>query len=131
MSIQYNSNNVPQGGLFAEFFRGQGAPASLGTYLIESITPTVSVTLNKRPGVDGGENGWWMVDGDIEGSITVQRATDVTPTLQNGDFFTAAIRVNAAGEAISERFVLHGMSQEKAMGAYSKQSGSVIVDQHV
>ncbi len=138
MSIAYNSNNIPKGGLSVVFYRpisgdapgAAGADTLLGTYLVESLTPTESATVNKRPNTDGGENGWWIVAGDVEGAIKVQLATTATPWLTNGDYFeTATLFINSAGAGVNRRFVVHGMAPEVS-SAYRSQSGNVIVDQH-
>lgn len=100
---------------------------TLGIYLMESCVPQESATLNKRPDTDGGKNGWWLVTGDTEGQAVFQRNIETTPTLKTGDYFTAAIRVDSLGNAISERFVVHTPSHQVDAG-YRKQSVSVIVD---
>lgn len=127
----YVSNAIPFGGITVEVFRNQANPASLGNYLVESISVAQGSIVGKRPGVDGGPNGFWIVNGDREGSITLQLAIDTTPSLENGDFFSASIRRDAAGAAVSERFVLHNLTRPVGMQEYGKQTGSVIVDQHV
>lgn len=132
----YNSGGVPYGGLTVTCKRptvdSNGVPtggsSTLGTYLVESCGPTTAAVLNKRPGVDGGKNGWWMVDGDTEGAVEIQLATTETPHLQNGDYFDADIRVDANGDPVTERFVMHDMSPAIATTQYRKQSGQVIVD---
>ncbi len=137
MSISYNSNAIPKGGLSVTFKRplNGDAPADatasvLGTYLVESLTPTESATVNKRPNTDGGENGWWIVAGDVEGAIKVQLATTATPWLTNGDYFeTSSLFIGADGNGVNRRFVVHGMAPDVS-AAYRSQSGNVIVDQH-
>lgn len=124
----YNSGAVPNGGLIVTVKRGQSAPVTLGSYKVESCNPVQGSTLNKRPDIDQGPNGWWLVNGEREGSATLQLATDDAPTLENGDFFDAAIRRDAAGDPVTERFVLHQMGIVVGAGEYRKQSGSVIVD---
>lgn len=128
----YVSKGVPYGGLYVEVFRladveDNDSGVSLGTYLLESITPQRSAVIGKRPDTDGGKNGWWMVNGDTEGSAVFQRNVETTPTLQNGDYFEAAIRVNDAGAGVSERFVIHTPAHQVDAG-YRKQNVSVIVD---
>jgi hypothetical protein len=133
---KYNSKGVPHSTFFAEVFRlsdpdNNASGVSLGTYLFESVTRSETSTLNKRPGIDGGKNGWWIVGGDVEGSFTCQLATSSTPTLQAGDYFNAAIRRGSDGQPVSERFVIHSVSDPREMGQYQKQSGSIIVDDQV
>ena len=128
----YVSKGVPFGGLFVEIFRlsdpdNNGSGVSLGTYLLESITPQDSAVLGKRPGTDGGKNGWWLVEGDVEGSAVIQRNLEATPAVQNGDYFEASIRVSSAGAGVSERFVIHTPGHQVDAG-YRKQNVSVIVD---
>lgn len=128
----YVSKGVPFGGLFVEIFRladvdDNDSGVSLGTYLVESITPQDSAVLGKRPGTDGGKNGWWLVTGDTEGSAVIQRNIVTTPCVQNGDYFEASIRVDDAGAGVEERFVIHTPGHQVDAG-YRKQSVSVIVD---
>lgn len=141
MSTVYNSNAVPKGGIRVQVYRAAdpeapsavGDPATnaalLGTYIVETITPTKGVTLSKRPSEDGGRNGWWMVEGDVEGSIKVQLSITATPTLQSGDYFEdSSIFRNSAGVAVNYRFVVSGMAIDVG-SSYRSQSGSFIVDQ--
>ena len=131
----YVSKTVPFGGLFIEIFRladpaDNNSGISIGSYLLESITHTISATLNKRPGTDGGKNGWWLITGDVEGAAVIQRAAAATPTLANGDYFSASIRVDANGAGVAERFVIHGVGHS-VDSSYRKQNVSVIVDDQV
>ncbi len=128
----YVSKSVPFGGVNVQIYRladvdDNNSGALLGTYKIETVTPTQGSILNKRPDIDAGKNGWWLVNGDIEGSAVIQRNVVTTPSLQNGDYFEAAIRVDSAGAGITERFVIHNPSEE-AGASYRKVSCSVIVD---
>lgn len=131
-NLAYRSKGVPYGGLFVTVYRladpdDNGSGVSLGTYLLESCTPQDSATLNKRPGTDGGKNGWWLVNGDVEGQAVFQRNLETSPSLKNGDYFDAGIRVGDDGVAVEERFVIHTPSHQVDSG-YRKQSVSVIVD---
>lgn len=130
---KYNSGGVPHGGMFVDIYRLSNPEdtttgVKLGRYLVESCNPSASATVTKRPNVDGGKNGWFITEGDTEGQSVIQRNTAATPTVDNGDYFEAAIRVNAAFTAVIERFVIHTPDHAKDAG-YRKQSVTVIVDQ--
>lgn len=132
---QYVSKQVPFGGITVEVFRltdpaDNNSGASLGNYKVESISPNRSSILNKRPDVDGGKNGWWIVEGDVEGSAVLQRNIATTPSLESGDYFSASVRINSAGVAVAERFVIHNPTEEVG-ASYRKVSCSVIVDDQV
>lgn len=129
---QYVSKSVPFGAITVEMFRladpaDNNSGVSLGNYKLESLVVNGSDILNKRPDVDGGKNGWWIVGGDREGSFTAQRNIATTPSLVGGDYFSASVRVNAAGAPVVERFVIYNPSEPTDAG-YRKVTGSVIVD---
>lgn len=131
----YLSNSVPFGGFSVSILRPTDPdsptsnPTTLGTYLVESITPSYNGILGKRPAVDGGDNGWWLVNGTIEGSGTIQLPTLTSPTLKNGDYFTVtSIEADANGAAVSRKFVIHSPSTTISTSDYRKQNVSVIVD---
>jgi hypothetical protein len=131
-NLKYNSGAVPFSTFFVDIFRladpGDNATgAKLGQYLVESMTPTDSSIVQKRPNIDGGKNGWQIVEGDCEGSITIQRNVQATPSLKNGDYFDAALRVGSDGAPVTERFVLHQPAHSFDAG-YRKQSMSFVVD---
>jgi|SRR6185312_14499587 len=132
---KYNSGNVPHGGLYVDVYRpidpekpNDGA-TKLGTYRIESISPKPGATLTKRPDIDGGKGGWFIIDQDTEGNVVMQRNVATTPTLQNGDYFDAGLGIDATNAVINERFVIHGPDRPADAG-YRKMSLSVIVDQY-
>lgn len=130
---RYNSGNVPHAAIFVDIFRPtdpanpNNAAAKLGTYRIESAGPKEGATLTKRPDIDGGKNGWFMVAGDTEGSATIQRNVQTTPTLRTGDYFDASLRIDAGGTPVPERFVIHAPDYPADAG-YRKMSVSIIVD---
>jgi len=124
----YVSNSVPFGGITVEIFRGQANPASIGEYIVESLTPTQSVIEGIRPASDGGDNGWWLVTGMTTGECVIQLATDATPTLLPGDYFSASIRRDENGAVIAERFVIGRVGHSVATTDYRKQSCDVRVD---
>ncbi len=135
MSTAYVSNNVPFGGLSVSVSRPtsganpSGGASVLGTYLIESMTPTRGVVEGTRPGTDGGDNGWWLVNGPIEGAIVAQLAITATPTLEPGDYFeSSAIYYGADGNGVNKRFVFKEMGIAVETTGYRKQSGSFKVD---
>jgi len=134
-NMKFNSGGVPQGGIYVDIYRPSdpqnpnGGGEKLGTYLLESCTPKTGGGLTKRPDIDGGPNGWFIIDGDVEGSATIQRNVAVTPTLENGDYFDAGIRISATGAVLDERFVIHQPDRPVDAG-YRKMSVSVIVDQY-
>lgn len=126
------SGGVPFGGQFVDIFRLTNAGdntsgVKLGRYLIESVTPSVTAALHKRPNIDGGKNGWYIVEGDTEGSATIQRNTGATPSIGNGDYFDAAVRVGADGNPVPERFFIYQPNPNIDMN-YRKVSVNVIVD---
>ena len=104
---------------------------SLGTYLVESLSPNASAIVVNRPAVDAGENGFVIVNGPIEGNVKIQIATGVTPTPRNGDFFVvldASIEADSNGAAVSRQYVIHGVSGEISAGTYRYVTASVRVD---
>jgi hypothetical protein len=132
-NAKYNSRGVPHGGIFVDIYRpndpdnpNNGA-AKLGTYRVESCVPKHTSTLTKRPDIDGGKNGWFITGGDVEGNAVIQRNVATTPTLDDGDYFDAAIRIAADGSTVAERFVIHQPDRPIDSG-YRKMSVSVIVD---
>jgi hypothetical protein len=108
------ANSVPSGGFFADFYRfatGGASATKLGTYRVMSFSPSREATVTDRPDIDGGDNGWTMIAGKIEGSITVQLATDASPTLQAGDAFTTSVIFrDPSGTALPIMCVLGSMS---------------------
>lgn len=128
MSDAYNTNSVPHGGLLADIYRGQAAPVLLGTYKVESLAPTVNGVIVDRPEIDGGDNGWVAVEGSVTGSAVIQLATNATPTLAIGDFFTAAVRRDTSGNSINEVFVITQVGHAFEMNNYRKQSVNVRVN---
>lgn len=132
----YNSGGVPHGGMFVNIYRPadpenpNNAPGTLlGRYLLESCNPSSAGNLVIRPDVDAGENGWFITKGPFQGQAVIQRNTSVTPTVENGDYFDAALRVSDAGALVGERFVIHTPDYAKDAG-YRKQSVTVIRDKH-
>ena len=129
----YVSNSVPFGGFFINRWRNTGTQAvpawtKISVDRVESFSPQASVKLDKRPDVDGGPNGFTMVSGDYEGTITIQAATDATPSPLPGDVFTTSVIFrDKAGAAIQQLVVLGAMTP--AVDAnYRKYSGNAIVD---
>ena len=112
----YVSNSVPFGGFFINRWRNTGTQAvpawtKISVDRVESFSPQASVKLDKRPDVDGGPNGFTMVSGDYEGSITIQAATDATPSPLPGDVFTTSVIFrDKAGAAIQQLVVLGAMT---------------------
>lgn len=128
----YVSGSVPFGGLTVNIYRlsdpdSNSSGVLLGAYKVESATPNITATLNKRPDIDGGKNGWWLINGDTEGSAVIQRATAATPSILTGDYFEAGIRRDASGNAVTERFVIYNPSEPQD-ASYRKVSCSIIVD---
>jgi hypothetical protein len=140
MSIAYQSNAVPSGGLLIEVYRFDtppgSNPAKLGDYNLESLSPTVESIEVNRPNIYGGEtsaadgSGWAISEGPTKGSAVIQLASTASPTLAVGDYFAASIRVDKNGQAISERFVITSVGHSVAMTDYRKQSVNVRVDKH-
>lgn len=131
MTTAYNSNAVPFGGIFANFYRNEDTPALLGSYLVETISPADAAVGGTRPAVDGGDNGWWLVPGITEGPATIQLATTATPTLKNGDFCKlSAISVDATGTPEQRYFVVMNPSPAIATTEYRKQSVTLREDKY-
>lgn len=134
-NMKFNSGAVPQGSIFVDIYRPTDPQqpntggAKLGTYRLESLSPKTGGTLHKRPDIDGGQNGWWIIDGDVEGSAVIQRNVAATPTLENGDYFDAFARIGSDGTPVAERFVIHVPDRPLDVN-YRKISVSVIVDQN-
>ena len=132
---KYNSGGVPHGGIFVDVYaptdpeNPNNGATKVGTYRLESCTPKAGSTLTKRPDIDGGPNGWYIVDGDIEGNANFQRNLTTTPTLENGWYFDAGIRIDKTGATVNERFVVHSPDRPIEVG-YRKMACSVIVDQY-
>jgi len=131
----YVSKSVQFGTITASVYRladvdDNNSGALLGTYKLESLTLSGSDILNKRPDIDGGKNGWWIITGDREGSAVLQRNVATTPSLLAGDYFEAALRVNSAGATVTERFVIYSPS-ESFDNSYRKVSCSIVVDDQV
>lgn len=131
----YVSKSVPFGSLSVDVYRlsdpdDNNSGVLLGTYKLESLTLSGSDILNKRPDVDGGKNGWWLVTGDREGSCVAQRNVATSPSLLTGDYFSVSVRVNSAGTPVAERIVIYNPS-EAFDSSYRKVSCSCIVDDQV
>src|SRR5258706_4792502 len=78
----WNDANVPYGARTVVFKRqasaGSGSwSTTLGTYVLESITPTRSSQVQQRRDEVGQPNGAFGVDNFVEGSAVVQLATTV------------------------------------------------------
>lgn len=128
----YVSKAVPFGAISVNVYRladpdDNDSGVLLGAYKAESIVVGNSDILNKRPDVDAGKNGWWIIAGDREGSCVLQRAVAATPSLLTADYFEVAIRVDSAGTPVTERFVIYNPS-ETVDASYRKVSASCIVD---
>jgi len=128
----YVSGSVPFAAFTANIYRltdpdDNNSGVLLGAYKVESATPNITATLNKRPDIDGGKNGWWLINGDTEGSAVIQRANAATPSILTGDYFEAGIRRDASGNAVTERFVIYNPSEPQD-ASYRKVSCSIIVD---
>src|SRR6516225_909731 len=135
LNERYNSGPVPHGGMHVDIYRPtdpsnpNGGANKLGTYKLESASPKIDAELVKRPDVDSGQNGWFIVDKDAEGSAVIQRNIVATPTVQNGDYFDAYLFVDTAGNAVGKRCVIHSPDASIDSG-YRKISCSIIVDQN-
>jgi len=113
------ANAVPSGGFFAKIYRpgydNSGTlvftQLSASPYRVLSFSPQRDSSVVDRPDIDGGDNGFTVVAGKIEGSITIQLATDGSPTLQPGDCFkTSVVFRDTAGASVAQMIVLTGMS---------------------
>ncbi len=143
LNAVYVSAGVPFGGLTGVTIYRPTAPLTPGTapttlatnYVIESVTPTNNTIMGKRPAADGGDNGWWMVAGTIEGSAVMQIPSGTSPTPVGGEFFVVTtdvngqnVEVDSAGAQVSRRFVIHSPAESVSTTEYRKISCSVIVD---
>lgn len=141
LNAAYVSNGVPFGGFSTSLIRPSDPlnpgtnPTTLGTYVVETITLNHQGILGNRPAADGGDNGWFLVNGPIEGSATIQIASSTAPTPQNGDYFSLTVDVNgqnvevdSAGAQVTRRVVLHSIGLPVGIGEYRKVSCSVRVD---
>jgi hypothetical protein len=124
----FNSNAVPHGGLYVNVYRDQTNPVLLGVYLMEMSTPTENGVVGDRPDTDGGDNGWWLVNGKAEGPATFQIAAGATPTLKNGDMFaTSKFSTAANGTGEKRYFAIISPAHDVGM-QYRKQSCTVRQD---
>jgi hypothetical protein len=121
----YVSNQVPFGGFFIKVYRNQSSPTQLGSadYILETASPTDEVVEGDRPGTDGGDNGFWLVNGKTEGPAVIQLASASTPTLKNGDFFKCSLfSTDSAGAGEARYFVIKSTSPTIGTNDYRKQS---------
>lgn len=129
------ANSVPSGGFFANFYRpsvdGAGVVTfgdPFGTYRVLSFSPNREAAVTDRPDIDGGDNGWTMVAGKIEGSITVQLPTDGVRNLKPGDVFaTSVVFRSATNTPVKQMVVLSSMSTNMDTSARA-QSGTARVN---
>lgn len=125
----YTSNQVPAFGFDVNVYRNQSSPTLLGAYILEATSPTDNGIFIDRPGTDGSDNGWTLVNGKAEGPATFQLATNATPTLKNGDFFKSSkLEVSSGGVGVARYFVIHSPSPTIATSDYRKQSCTIRED---
>lgn len=114
----YNDGGVPTGGFAIQLMRGQPTGTLLGTYVLESFTPTRPSRLTERPDFDGGPNGFKAVNAQEKGSGVIQIATLATMFPQRGDWFQ-----QTADPAITnEKWVIVDFSEPFEAGVYYKQN---------
>lgn len=121
----YVSNSVEFGGLLVTLYRylsGQSvAPTSMGVYILESANPATEAVTGDRPGVDGGDNGFWIVNGKTEGAATLQVATSATPTPINGDIFRVnQFYVDENGTGVDSYYVVENPQPTVSTTEYRK-----------
>lgn len=132
-NIKFNSGGIPHGGLYVDIYRPNdpenpnNGGTKLGTYLVESCSPKRGGGLTKRPDIDAGPNGFFIVGQDEEGSAVIQRNVAATPTVDNGDYFDAYLSVDQNGAQVAARYVIQS-PDHTADASYRKMSCSVIVD---
>ena len=114
----FNDNSVPTGGFAISLSRGAGAGTVLGTYVLESFTPTRPSKLTERPDYDGGPNGWKAVNAQENASGVLQIATSATTFPQRGDWFT----LTADPAIANEKWVIVDFSEPFEAGMYYKQN---------
>jgi hypothetical protein len=135
-NLKYNSNSVPFGGVYVDVYRptaqdangNPNASVKLGIYLMESHSPKRAHISQDRPDTDGGDNGWSLVAGKVEGSATFQRNVNVTPTLDTGDYFDVYYTVDQNGNPVAGRFVIMDPDWAKETG-YRKMACTTRLDQ--
>lgn len=134
----YNSNQIPFGGLNVTVYSNSVAAATgvntgtlVGVYACTDANPTPEAVIIDRTNISGGDGGWVMVNGKIQGSATIQLATNATPSLQNGWYFDAAFFVsNATPPAdITKRWVISNPGPVIAANGARQQTCTIICDQ--
>lgn len=118
----YNNSSLPRGTRSEEFFRGVSnddyTGASLGTYLLETDTPTRPSTITERRGTKNEATGW-AASADFDTLTgTAQLATSTTKPLQRFDWFVDTFD----SEIGTERWVITEVGQPEAQGDTRKQT---------
>lgn len=127
----FNSNSVPFGGFSITLWRTQATPTQIGTYILESCSPTFNAVTIDRPGTDGGDNGFTVVDGKYEGQAVLQLATNATPMPQNGDMFlTSLLGVSSAGSGEAKYFTIINPSPGVSTSDYRKVTCTIRQDKY-
>lgn len=124
----YASNAPVYGGLVIHLYRPGATPTDLGQAILESASPSESSVKGERTNELGGENGWWLVDGPVEGSATIQVKDASSPTIHTGDYFDAGIRHDATGASTTERFVIFNPGITVDQGGARKMTCSIKLD---
>ena len=114
----YNDGNVPFGVPAQPITMQRGANANLGTYILESFTPSRPTKKVTRPGAYGEPNGFALVPDYNTASGVLQIALASTVFPQTGDFFTLTVDPNVP----NEKWVIESISQPFEMQGYYKQN---------
>lgn len=139
-SSNWVDNNVPYAARKVVFYR-QATPGvwttKLGTYILESLTPTRTSRVVKRYDEGGQPNGAFGVSDFVEASCVVQLATTVgdgtagtTIQIRDGDAFATVL--DPASPALpgtssnAESFVVTKADAPEAQLEYKKQTCSVL-----
>lgn len=115
MSTSYNDGNVPFGGFTVTLYRGTSA---LGTYILETFTPSRPTKKVERSDQFGGPNGFALVNAQESANGVLQIAITSTPFPQRGDFFTLSSDPTIG----NEKWVIESISQPFEAGTYYKST---------
>ncbi len=122
MALQYVDNSVPFGSRTVDFKRGgTGAPTTVGTYILESISLSRPSKIIERPNQIGQANGWVAVSGFDSGTAVVQIPTEASEFIKLGDWFEDAFDGTDANPE-DEHWVVVEATQPYGMNDYYKQN---------
>lgn len=117
----FNDNAVPYGSRTEVLKRNQLSPATLGTYVCESISISRPAKEIERPDQVGGPNGFVLVNAQEDGSCVIQWGNSGTPAPQNGDWFVDTFDSNIG----VEKYVLLNIGLPFEINGYYKANAKL------